>query len=235
GVFRMLVPRALGGGEVDPATMVRVLETIARADGAAGWSAMIGATSGVASAYLPEDAAHAIYGDANAITGGAFAALGRARPVDGGYEVRGRWPFASGCEHCTWLMGGCVLDDRPPEEARLALFPASAARIVDTWTVAGLRGTGSHAIAVDSAFAAAAAASAAPAPRPSRLVTVRPRHARPLYVFPVFGLLALGIAAVALGIARAAIDELVELAAAKRPIGSRRLLADRPTVQAEVA
>src|SRR5262249_60990377 len=104
GVFRMLVPRPFGGGEVDPATMVRVLETIARADGAAGWSAMIGATSGVASAYLPEDAAHAIYGDANAITGGAFAALGRARPVDGGYAVRGRWPFASGCEHCTWLM-----------------------------------------------------------------------------------------------------------------------------------
>ena len=227
GVFRMLVPRTLGGGEVDPATMVRVLETIARADGAAGWSAMIGATSGVASAYLPEDAAHAIYGDANAITGGAFAALGRARAVDGGYQVRGRWPFASGCEHCTWLMGGCVLDDRPPEEARLALFPASAARIVDTWTVAGLRGTGSHDIAVDDVFV--------PAAHTFSLVTDRPRHASPLYAFPVFGLLALGIAAVALGIARAAIDDLVELAAAKRPTGSRRLLADRPMVQAEVA
>src|SRR5262249_7752331 len=140
---------------------------------------------------------------------------------------RGRWPFASGCEHCTWLMGGCVLDDRPQEEARLALFPASAARIVDTWTVAGLRGTGSHDIAVDDVFV--------PAAPTFSLLTDRPRPARPPYAFPVFGLLALGIAAVALGIARAAIDELVDIAAAKRPTGSRRLLADRPTVQAEVA
>src|SRR5581483_11089515 len=95
------------------------------------------------------------------------------------------------------------------------------------WTVAGLRGTGSHDIAVDDAFV--------PAGRSVSLVTDAPRATGALYAFPVFGLLALGICAVALGIARAAIDELVRLALAKTPTGSRRRLADRPVLQVEVA
>jgi alkylation response protein AidB-like acyl-CoA dehydrogenase len=227
GVFRLCVPRALGGREVDPATMVRVLETLACADGSAGWCAMIGATSGVASAYLPDEAAREIYADPGGITGGVYAPQGRAHATGDGYRVTGRWAFASGCEHCTWLMGGCLLDDGRAERARLALFPAAEARIIDTWTVAGLRGTGSHDIAVEDLFV--------PAARTFSLVTDRPRHRGPLYAFPVFGLLALGIAAVALGIARAAVDELVRLAAGKRPSGSGRLLAERAVVQAEVA
>jgi len=112
-------------------------------------------------------------------------------------------------------------------DSRLMLFPASDARIIDTWTVSGLRGTGSHDIAVDDLFV--------PASRSLSLITDRPRERGPLYVFPVFGLLALGIAAVALGIARRAIDELIRLAAGKTPTGSRRPLAERPVVQAQVA
>ena len=236
GVFRMCVPRALGGGEVDPAAMIETIETIAVADGAAGWSAMIGATSGVASAYLAEEAAREIYGsDPEVVSGGAFAPLGKATVVDGGYRVSGRWPFASGCEHCAWLMGGSVvLDGGQPRllpsgmpDNRLMLLPAAAVRIIDTWDVAGLRGTGSHDIAVDDCFV--------PAARSLSLVSDRPRARGPLYAFPVFGLLALGIAAVALGIARRALDELVALAGAKTPTGSRRLLAERPVIQAEVA
>jgi len=235
GIFRLCVPRTLGGLEVDPATMVRALEALAAADGATGWSAMIGATSGVASAYLPDAAAREIYADPETITGGAFAAFGKAIVVDGGYRVTGRWPFASGCEHCTWLMGGAVpIDHGTPRllpngmpDARLMLLPAREFRIIDTWTVAGLRGTGSHDIAVDDAFV--------PAGRSVSLVTDAPRATGALYAFPVFGLLALGICAVALGIARAAIDELVRLALAKTPTGSRRRLADRPVLQVEVA
>ena len=236
GVFRMCVPRALGGGEVDPATMVETIEIIAAADGAAGWSAMIGATSGVASAYLAEEAAREIYGsDPEVVSGGAFAALGRATLVEGGYRVSGRWPFASGCEHCAWLMGGSVvLDGGQPRllpsgtpDNRLMLFPAAAVRIIDTWDVAGLRGTGSHDIAVEDLFV--------PAARSLSLISDRPRADGPLYAFPVFGLLALGIAAVALGIARRALDELVVLARDKTPTGSRRRLAERPAIQAELA
>jgi alkylation response protein AidB-like acyl-CoA dehydrogenase len=196
---------------------------------------MIGATSGVASAYLPDDAAREISGAPGSISGGAFAPLGRAIVVDGGYRVTGRWPFASGCEHCTWLMGGSVVVEQGTPrllpsglpDSRLMLFPAGDARIIDTWTVAGLRGTGSHDIAVDDLFV--------PAARSFSLITDRPTRTGALYAFPVFGLLALGIAAVTLGIGRAAIDELVRLAGVKTPSGSRRRLAERAVIQVAIA
>lgn len=227
GVFRLLVPRALGGAEAHPGRLIEVIEAIAAADGSAGWCAMIGATSGVVSAYLPDDVAREIYGDPRLVTGGVFAPFGTAVPEAGGYRVSGRWPFASGSEHCAWLMGGCFVRDGGAPRARMVLFPASDARIVDTWTVAGLRGTGSHDIAVEGLLV--------PASRSVSLMEDRPRTTGALYAFPVFGLLASGIAAVALGIARAAIDELVRLAGAKTPQGSRRSLAERGVVQAQVA
>jgi len=227
GVFRLCVPRALGGLEAHPAVLADVLATIAAADGSTGWCAMIAATSGVVSAYLPDAMAREIYADPHAITGGVFAPCGTAVPAGDGFRVSGRWPFASGSEHCTWLMGGALVRDDGPPRARMMLFPAADVRIVDTWYVSGLRGTGSHDMTVEDVVV--------PAARSVSLVDDRPRVAGGLYAFPVFGLLALGIAAVALGIARAAVDELVRLASEKRPQGSRRMLAERGVVQAQVA
>jgi len=237
GLFRMLVPRAFGGLEVGPETMIETIAEIARADGSAGWCLAIGVTSGVMSAYLPEPAAREIYGDPGAITGGVFHPRGRA-VVDGSrYRVSGRWPFASGCENCTWLMGGCLVfdaaEDRRPRsrpsgspEARLVLFRAGEAEILDTWTVSGLRGTGSHDIAVTDL----------PVPvERSAWLADPPVQSGPLYAFPVFGLLALGIAAVALGIGRGAMEDVLALAGEKVPTGGRRALAERQAVQAQVA
>jgi alkylation response protein AidB-like acyl-CoA dehydrogenase len=235
GAFRLCVPGAIGGVEADVATLVEVIEETARADGSAGWCVMIGATSGAVSAYLPLNAAREIYGDADGISGGVFAPMGRAT-VDGDeYVVSGRWPFASGSQHCSWLMGGClVLEGEKPRllpsgapEARMVLFPAERAEIVDTWTVSGLRGTGSHDIEVRDLRV--------PLERSVSLVTDPPRHGGTLYTFPIFGLLALGIAGVALGVARRAIEELVDLAGGKTPAGSKRRLADRAVVQMQVA
>jgi alkylation response protein AidB-like acyl-CoA dehydrogenase len=227
GVFRLCVPRALSGIEAHPRVLVDAIATIAAADGSTGWCAMIGATSGLVSAYLPEPIAREIYADPRAVTGGVFAPCGTAVLAGDAFRVSGRWPFASGSQHCTWLMGGAVVRDGGPPRARMMLFPAAEVRIVDTWYVSGLRGTGSHDMMVDDVLV--------PAERSVSLVDDRPRITGALYAFPVFGLLALGIAAVALGIARAAIDELVRLAAGKRPQGSRRALAERGVVQAEVA
>jgi indole-3-acetate monooxygenase len=236
GFFRMCVPRALGGGEVDPATLVRVLEALATADASAAWCAMIGATSGVVAAYLPEATARAIYAtNPGVVTGGVFAPQGRARPERDGYRVSGRWAFASGCQHSSWLMGGCiVLDGGTPRtlpggtpDVRLMLFPAAEVEVIDTWSVAGLRGTGSHDIAVSDLFV--------PAERSTSLASDPPHAPGTLYAFPVFGLLALGIAAVALGIGRAAVDELARLAAEKTATLQRRRLAERGLVQAQVA
>jgi alkylation response protein AidB-like acyl-CoA dehydrogenase len=235
GVFRLLVPRALGGLEVEPTTFVTTVEALAEADGSAGWCAMIAATSAVIAAYLAEDVAREIYGRPDVVTGGAFAPQGTATVVQGGYRVRGRWAFGSGCESCHWLMGGTVVTDGGRTRAlpsgapdpRLMLFPAGEARVIDTWTVSGLRGTGSHDFTVEDVFV--------PAGRSISLVTDRPRASGALYAFPVFGLLATGIASVALGIGRRALDEVTTLAGAKTPALGRRLLRERPMIQVRVA
>ena len=225
GLFRLCVPSAYGGSEVDPLTLVRVLETIAIGDGSTGWVAMIGATTGALGFYLPEEGAAEVYSsDPEVLTGGVFAPRGVAHPDEGGFRVTGRWGFASGCEHATWLIGGSLVDGLPPP--RQMVFRASEVRVLDTWRVSGLRGTGSHDMAVEDVFV--------PESRQASIVSEPPRLRTPLSAFPVFGLLAVGIAAVCLGIARAAVDELIGLASVKKPEGSGRLLYERPGTQAAV-
>jgi alkylation response protein AidB-like acyl-CoA dehydrogenase len=234
GLFRLCVPRALGGLEANPAVLVEVVESLARGDAAPAWCVAVCATSGLVAAYLPEDAAHEIYGSPLSIVGGVFAPRGRAVVADGDYRVSGRWPFASGCRHCNWLMGGCVVDDGGGDvrmlpngipDVRLMLAPAAEVTIHDTWEVSGLRGTGSDDIELADALV--------PAGRSASVFTDRPLHDGPLYAFPLFGMLAIAIAGVTLGIARGALDDLIELAGIKRPTGSRRTLAERGTAQAE--
>ncbi len=228
GVFRLCVARELGGLEAPVADTLETIEKIAWADGSTGWCAMIGATSGLVSGYLPRAEARLIYGDRASITGGVFAPHGRARREGDLYVATGRWPFASGCQHCTWLMGGCLIDDGGVQSrARMLLFPAGEVVVHDTWEAAGLRGTGSHDMEVRNVRV--------PVGRSVSLSEDRPRNDGVLYRFPVFGLLALGIAAVALGIGVRACEELERLATSKRPTGSRRGLGERSAVQAAVA
>ena len=233
GAFRMAVPRDVGGLELAPDTMLRVIEAAAQADASVGWCVMIGATSGVTAAYLPVAVAREIFGDPDTIVGGVFAALGTAE-VDGEhYNATGRWPWASGSANCRWLIGGCVVTDNgtprrlpngAPDERRL-IFPADAVTLLDSWHSAGLCGTGSGDMGV----------SQLRVPREHAASFDVPVATGPLYAFPFFGLLALGIAAVALGNARAAIGDLATLAGGKLPQGSRRTLAERASAQAGLA
>jgi alkylation response protein AidB-like acyl-CoA dehydrogenase len=235
GLFRMLVPRALGGAEVTPATMIRAIEAVARADGSAGWCVMVGATSGLVSAYLEEDVAREVYGDPRAISSGVFAPTGTAIEEGDHYRVSGRWSFASGVEHAGHRMGGVIVMGKdgplrsPSGEPviRHVVLRAEDTQVIDTWNVSGLRGTGSHDMAVDGALV--------PKKRSAALLADRPKHGGALYRFPIFGLLALGVSAVAIGIAREAIEALEALAADKRPMWSKRTLARRELVQTHVA
>jgi alkylation response protein AidB-like acyl-CoA dehydrogenase len=222
GLFRLCVPAALGGLEAHPSVLVDCIEAVARGDGAAGWCLMIGATSGAAAAHLPEDGATEVYADPAGITGGVFAPTGTATAADGGIRVSGRWTWASGSQHCDWLMVGCVTDGGH----RLAFLPAAEVEIIDTWWSMGLRGTGSHDLAVDDRFVA---------DRHLADLAGVPTFDGPLYGFPVLGLLAVGVSAVALGIARHALDELVALAGTKVPAMTARRLASRSAVQGDVA
>jgi indole-3-acetate monooxygenase len=235
GFFRMLVPSSLGGGESDPAMFVATVEELARRDAAAGWCIAACATSGMVAAYIDEAAARDVFGATASVSGGVFAPRGTAYHESATYLVTGRWAFASGIDHCDWLMGGCMVfesgtrkmlgEGRP--DIRLALFPASEVEVIDTWSVSGLRGTGSHDMQVHEIRV--------PADRTTSLLTDKPLERGPLYAFPIFGLLALSIAGVALGIARAALDEITELAGGKTPTLSARRLADRAGTQAAVA
>lgn len=236
GIFRMLVPRALGGGEVDPVVQLEVLEALAEADGSVGWVAAIASGTAWTLAFLPPDTAAEIVADPHALVVGTLAVPtgGRAVAADGGYRLSGRWPYGSGIQHAAWLISRAVvyegeaprLDPNGLPETRVLVFPRASASIVPTWDVVGLQGTGSHDYAVTDAFV--------PAARSFGLTGEPAYHTGPLYSGRYF-LLAHG--AHALGIARAAVDALVELLAEKRQTGAgmESLVRQRSLVQAAVA
>lgn len=239
GVPKLFVPADLGGAEAHVLQGLAAFEDIAYHDGSTGWCAMIAATTGVLAGFLPPEHARTIYGRDDAITGGFAAPMGRARAFedsDGGLSVTGRWQWGSGSRHCTVIGGGCRLIDaegQPTERAADGLrapfvfFEPAQVELLDTWHVAGLRGTGSTDYQVTDALV--------PEGRWVDVGRTAPIHEGPLYRFSFLGLLAAGITSVALGLARRALDELVDLAATKRPQGSSRPLAERSTVQADVA
>lgn len=233
GLFRMTVPAEFGGGETSARTFFDVLETIGAADAATGWCTMIASTTALAAAWLPAEHAAEMFSDPAGISGGVFAPLGKAQADGDDFVVSGRWAWASGSANCEWLLGGSLIFDdgtlrtlpNGGPDHRMMFFRREDVELIDTWDASGLRGTGSGDMAVNDVRI--------PASRSVSFLTDRPRSTAPLYAFPPFGLLALGIAAVAAGNARAALDDLKALATAKKAQGSSRTLAERGTVQAE--
>lgn len=234
-LFRLCVPRSLGGRETDAGEVILAIEELARGDGAAGWCLMIAATSGLISGWLDAAAAREVFGDPAKPCGGVFAPRGRAVAEGDGYRVSGRWAFSSGVGHSAWMLGGCVaFDGEQPRllnsgapDVTVMAWPRADLELVETWSVTGLRGTGSHDMQLEDVFV--------PSARAVSLFTAHPVQDGPLYAFPIFGLLAVGVSAVGLGIARAAIDEFAALAGGRIPSMSRRSLAEHPAVQATIA
>jgi alkylation response protein AidB-like acyl-CoA dehydrogenase len=231
GLLRAGAPREAEGLELAPGVALRAAEEVARGDASAGWCVSIAITSSLLVAYLPADAREELFGGGRGIAAGVWAPRGKARPVDGGVVVSGRWGFCSGITHADLLFAGCFVEGSAagsggrPAPSVVAL-PRADLEILDTWHTLGLRGTGSHDAVANEVFVPGA-----------RLFSLfdGPVLNRPLYRFPVFGFFALSIAAAALGNARAAIDALVELAAGKVGLGSSRTLAERASTQAAVA
>jgi indole-3-acetate monooxygenase len=214
GVFGMAMPRVWGGPELDPLTQFRVIEALAMADGSVGWCAMIGCDGGYITAFLDQDVARTMYPDPLVATGAAATTTGQAVRVPGGYRVSGRFPFVSGCQHCEWVWLGCIVvdngvpwvDGNGVPETRQCLLRLSQCEILDTWHTTGLRGTGSNDVVVRDEFAPEECTFSFQDPE----LIKRPGA---LYAFP-FLFIAKG-AAPALGIARHAIDAVIESAAGK--------------------
>lgn len=233
GIFRLLTPRAFGGLEVDPATACRAVEELSRIDGSTGWCAMLGACLSHFGGLLPEEAAHEIYDDPRTVVAGTFRPNGIARLTDDGYRVTGRWPLASGIPHATWVVGGCrvfdgeqlVLTPNGTPDLRLLFFPPADVEVIDTWHVAGLRGTGSNDFVMADVFVPA---------RRAVWFSQPPVQPGPLYGLPAIALFAALIGCVSLGIARHALDAFANLAGAKTPTGSQVLLREKAMAQAQL-
>ena len=235
GAFRQYVPDDLGGPGVTAIESLEVFEEFAYHDGSVGWCVAIASTTSLLASYLPDPHAGALFGDPGAIGGGFVVPRGKAVPTGGGLRVSGRWQWGSGTKHCTTIGGGCLVvgpDGRPePRDDGLAapfvFMDPDDIEFIETWDVAGLAGTGSVDFEARDVFV--------PEGRWVQIGADGPVRDNAWSRFSFYGLLATGVAAAAVGIARRAIDELVELAGAKKPQGSTRTLAERPATQAETA
>jgi alkylation response protein AidB-like acyl-CoA dehydrogenase len=232
GFFRLCRPRHLGGLEADPPTVLASIEELARHDGSAAWCALNSGIAGALHSFLPDEGARET-GGGDTVVNGVFAPAGRAIERDGGYLVTGRWAFVSNCHQCTWLAPASIVFDgdemsMTPDgpEIVTTFLEAGDWQILDTWDTVGLRGTGSHDIEVADVFVPAHRTVPVPLPDPV--------SEGALFRFPLVGLFSIGIAACALGIARAAIDDVLDLAGAKTPFGLAATLATRSTAQLAV-
>jgi indole-3-acetate monooxygenase len=239
GFFRLLLPRSLGGAELHPLTYVQVLEEIGKAEPSTAWS--LGQNSGcsMTAPYLDPAVAREVFGPPHGILawGPELPGAGRAVAVEGGFRVTGRWGFATGSRHATWLGAHVPIfepDDAPRMNpngrpfVRTVLFPKTNAKIIDNWQVIGLRGTGSDSYAVEDLFV------------PQRYTASRDNQAERrepglLYKFTSGMVYAMGFSNVSLGIARGALEAFIVLARDKIPRGARNPLRQNNVIQAQVA
>jgi alkylation response protein AidB-like acyl-CoA dehydrogenase len=238
GVFRMAMPRAWGGPELNLLSQLRVIEALSIADASAGWCAMIGSDGGYLTAYIDQTVAREMYTDIDAVTAATLFPPGKAVKKGDGFIVNGRWPFASGCQHATWMIGHFVVFDgdsprlqpNGQPETRFGFLPARECEILDTWTTNGLRGSGSHDWTVKDRYI--------PEQRTFNLAAPTLYREGPLYKLP--NLLLYKLSAVGLGIARGAIDDFIALASNKpitfkSPSAGKAMLRDEAYAQCTVA
>ncbi len=238
GLFRLLLPRELGGLEVDPVTCSRVIEEVARFDSAAGWALQAGNSVAWWTARLPAEGSNEIYSaNPSVLMSAAFHPPQRAVETSGGYRVSGRGPLASNIHDAEWLfLTALVMDgDQPrvtdgmPQIIGL-IVRAREVEVVDTWHSLGMRGTDSNDVVINDVFV--------PGSRTFPLVPdfePSPRYRGPLYRFPGIGAVVFIIAPVALAVARGAISEFRDLASRKTALGFAKPLRERGVVQMTLA
>jgi alkylation response protein AidB-like acyl-CoA dehydrogenase len=234
GLFRLALPRTLGGFEMDLPSYIQVIEEIGRADASTGWVTNQVSIFATYAARMPTAAARAIWIDTpRSVVANTPQANAQALVVPGGYRVTGRQGFSTGCRHASWLaahatvseQGRPRLDDGQPE-TRYCFVPRAQAELLDTWQVRGMRGTGTNHFAVNDVFV--------PDDRTVKSVTAPLVEQGPLYRLPRTLVFASGDAAVALGTARSCLNAFTDLATTKTPRAMDALLRDQPMIQSEV-
>ena len=231
GLFRLLLPRALGGAELHPCDLFAAMENVAAADASVAWCLAQASGCSMAAAYLEPSAAASVFGNSRAVLAWG-PGRGEAEPVAGGYRVRGVWNFASGGRHATWFGGRCTVAGADPARAVTLLFPREDVVLTDTWDVIGLRGTGSDRYAVTDLFVPEAFGFA-----PDYTLVPEPDTPRfaggTLYRLPAQSVYGCAFAGIALGIARGAMDAFSTLARDKAPRGGAPTLREDAVAQYE--
>ncbi len=238
-LFRMLVPRSLGGEELSPIDYVRAIEEIAKADASTAWC--IGQTSvcSTISKCMKREVAEEIF-KSNPCGVLAWGPTNNAKAVaeKGGFRVSGVWPYASGSKHATWLAAHCFIYEPDGEQRRDAngkpiqktlVVPRERATFQDVWHVMGLKGTGSNTYTLNDVFVPEDYAIGYHALNPAE----RREHG-PLYSFTIYQLFGSSFPAIALGIARTMLDDFLALAKAKTPTNQTALLRDNAVIQSQV-
>ena len=222
-LLRLLVPKSMGGEEMDWRKFLDVVFTIAYADGSVGWCINQGCVFATNSARKPRNVTEKIWSD-------KFSSVGNGPPsnvvsnrTNGGYLLSGTWRFSSGCRHATWLAALAGGDANGPP--RLHFLPRDDIKLVDVWQVQGLRGTGSFSFSTKDYFV------------PDDQVLPLNQgiyEPNPLYVVPQSLMFACGFGTVALGVARSGLDGVLELAQSKKPQFGGLTLAKDPVIQSKI-
>ena len=233
-LFRMLLPRAYGGGEIDPATWFRAMEALAKLDASTAWCVgQINGCSMSASALEPA-VAQKIWGEPRAALSWGPPIKSRADEVDGGHRVSGEWMMSSGSRHATWIGLMAPVFDKSggaiplPEgtSTRIFFVPSDAVEWIDNWDVIGLKATNSGGFKIENRFVPQGYSMSREHLRDVRL-------AGPLYKYPLNGLFSVGFSAVALGIARSMLDACIAIAE-KKPRLAKVSLRDSHLVQFQI-
>ncbi len=238
-LFRMLVPRSLGGEEVSPVVFMRTIEEIAKADASTAWCiAQTSVCSTIAKSMKPEIAAEIFKKNPRGVLAWGPTNNAKAVAENGGFRVTGTWPFASGSRHATWLAAHCLIYEPDGQQRRDAdgnpvqktlVVPRERATIKDVWHVIGLKGTGSDTYVLTDVFVPEDYAIGYHALNPAER-----RERGPLYSFTIYQLFGSSFPAVALGIARTLLDDFCALAQTKKAMGQTSPLRDNAVVQSQV-
>ena len=222
-LLRTCRPREFGGFEYDGEVALRIALTISAACASTGWTVNGVVSNGRSLAHFPIETQREIWGQGeDPFTCACFAPTGTAVPVAGGYRLSGSWSFASGCDHADWIYLGAFIKPpgaSPPYEGAFFLLPIEAVKIVDTWFVCGLAGTGSKDIVAEEAFVPAhrvllfsdARAGTTPGAK---------YHRSPLYKMPLLINGASMLASTAVGAARGALDAYLEMTSGRKTRGA---------------
>jgi alkylation response protein AidB-like acyl-CoA dehydrogenase len=219
-LLRTTRPKLFGGFEYDGEVALEIALAISAACASTGWAVNGALANGVSFGHYPIEAQRELWaGGADPFTCACFAPTGTATPKDGGYLLSGKWSFASGCDHSSWIRLGARLAGSPPEEGAFFLLPIGDVEIEDNWFVYGLAGTGSKNIVVRNAFVPAHRVLRFADTRSGRTPGAR-HHPNPLYRMPLLTLGASMLASTAVGAAKGALADYLEMTVGRRTRGA---------------